>query len=343
LFSILLILSSCKEDGNEGPTGIWKDSVFVTNEGPFQGGTGTILAYNRQTGEVSGDLFESANGRPLGNIVQSVTVGEGLAIIAVNNSNRLEIVNVEDFISVATIDSLPLPRYILIDGEKAFVSCWDNTIKVISLADYSLTDELPAGTGPDELALSGGYLYAVNSGGYGVDSTVSFVNVNDKEIFGMIEVGHRPSGIVTGKDGRLWVLCSGKGWNSYPDPSDTPGELVCIDPLTRTVVCEYPFPDASMHPDQLIVSEDGGTLYYSCPDGIYKFSLDSPGIAETPFIASGIMYYALGYDPVSDMIFASDPIDYAQNGRIYRYNATDGTAAASFSAGVIPGSFWFNN
>ena len=246
LLSILLIVSSCNKDENDGPSEIWKDSVFVTNEGPFQGGTGTILAYNRQTGEVSGDLFESANGRPLGNIVQSVTIGEGFAFIAVNNSNLLEIVSLEDFKTVATIDSIALPRYILINGEKAFVSCWDNSIKVISLVDYTVIDELPAGNGPDEMALSGEYLFAVNSGGYGVDSVVSFVNVNDKEIFGMIEVGHRPSGIVTGKDGKLWVLCSGKGWNYFPDPSDTPGRLVCIDPvpgrsfpttLSRTRAC----------------------------------------------------------------------------------------------------------
>ena len=97
-----------------------------------------------------------------------------------------------------------------------------------------------------------------------------------------------------------------------------------------------------MHPDQLIVSDDGSTLYYSYPDGIYKFSLENPEIASAPFIESGIMYYALGYDPVSDMIFASDPIDYAQNGRVYRFNASDGSAADSFEAGIIPGCFWFN-
>jgi hypothetical protein len=54
------------------------------------------------------------------------------------------------------------------------------------------------------------------------------------------------------------------------------------------------------------------------------------------------MYYALGYDPVTEMIFASDPIDYAQDGRIDRFNSADGSAVDSFGAGIIPGSFWFN-
>ena len=55
------------------------------------------------------------------------------------------------------------------------------------------------------------------------------------------------------------------------------------------------------------------------------------------------MYYALGYDPVSGMIYASDPLDYSQNGRIYRFKAADGTSLGSFEAGIVPGSFWFNN
>lgn len=342
LIVILNILISCDKNESDGPSGIWKDSVFITNEGPFQGGTGTVLAYNRQTGEISGDLFGSANGRPLGNIVQSITVVEDIAFIAVNNSNKVEVVSMEDFKSVAVIENITLPRYILAHNDKAYISCWDNTIKVASLSDYSIVDQLPAGTGPDEMVISGEYLFAVNTGGYGLDSTVVFVNVNNKEIFGMIEVGHRPLDIVTDNKGKLWVICSGRGWNGFPDPSDTPGKLVSIDPVTREIIAEYVFPDASLHPDHLAVSEDGKTLFYAYPDGIYKFAVDNPVLEAQPFIPSDIMFYSLGFDPVSDMLYASDPLDYAQNGRIYRFKVSDGTSAEPFEAGVIPGGFWFN-
>ncbi len=341
--TVLIILVSCNKEENDGPSGIWKDSIFITNEGPFQGGTGSVLAYNRQTGEVSADLFEGANGRPLGNIVQSMALSADYALIAVNNSNTVEVVSMPDFKSVATIDSITLPRYITLDGDKAYVSCWDNSIKVISLSDFSIVDQWPAGTGPDEMVLSGEYLFAINTGGYGVDSVISYVNVNDKEIYGQIHVGHRPSGIVSDHNGYLWVLCSGRGWNGFPEPlTDTPGKLVWIDPSTRQIIEEYPFQESDKHPDNLIISDDGKTLFYALPDGIYRFSVETPGVISTPFIPTGVMFYAMGYDPVSDMIFASDPLDYAQNGRIYRFNSADGSVADSFSAGIIPGGFWFN-
>jgi hypothetical protein len=138
------------------------------------------------------------------------------------------------------------------------------------------------------------------------------------------------------------VLCSGIGWNGFPAPGDTPGKLVCIDPDTKQILLQLEFQDAGNHPDQLIISEDRNTLYYAYPDGIYSVSVANPQIAATPFIASSVMYYALGYDPVDDLIYASDPMDFAQDGRIYRFIPSSGAPVDSFEAGIVPGSFWFN-
>jgi hypothetical protein len=333
----------CKKEDDNPPVDVWAESVFIINEGPFQDGTGTIMAYNRSTGEVTGDLFEQANARPLGNVVQSMSVYRDLVWIAVNNSNKIEVVRLADFVSVATIDSINLPRYIVFNGDNAFVSSWDNKIIAIDVNTFEKSDELPAGTGPDEMAISGEFLYAVNSGGLGTWNTVSFVNINNKEIYGEIQVGNRPCGIVTDESGKLWVLCSGNGWNGFPNPdTDTPGGLFCIDPETREIISQYPYQDSGTHPDNLVISEDGSTLFYSFPDGIYRFSADNPALSSTPFIPYTGMFYGLGYDPLTDLIYASDPLDYARNGLIYRYNANDGSLVGSNTAGIVPNGFWFN-
>jgi len=54
------------------------------------------------------------------------------------------------------------------------------------------------------------------------------------------------------------------------------------------------------------------------------------------------MYYGLGYDVAEDIIYAADPLDYAQNGIIYRYSAMDGLLIDFFTAGMVPNGFWFN-
>ena len=338
----VVVLVSCKKEDNTRPGEIWKNSVFIVNEGPFQNGTGSVMAYIRTTGEVSGDLFESANGRPLGNIVQSIAVYGDLVWIAVNNSNKIEVANLEDFTSVATIENISLPRYMVFHKDKVYVSCWDNTVKVINTANFSVTGDLPAGTGPDEMAIAGDFLFVINSGGFGVDSTVTFFNLEDVEIFGNITVGHRPAGIVKDSGGKLWVLCSGTGWNGFPQAGDTPGRMVSIDPDSRTITTSIEFDNTDHHPDQLICNASGSILYYSYTNGIYAFPVMDPSIAISPLIPSDIMFYGLGFDPASGMIFASDPLDYAQNGRIYRFNSSGGAASDSFQAGIIPGGFWFN-
>ncbi len=342
IFLPIIALISCQDD-NPNPVSQWSNSVFIVNEGPFQAGSGTIMAYDRITGEVSPDLFETANGRPLGNIVQSLTVHEGLAFIAVNNSNKVEVVDLEDFKSVATIEGLILPRYILgIDKNTVAVSCWDNTLRLINLNNFSVTDSLITGTGPDEMVNAGDDIFIVNSGGYGVDSTISILSSNGGVHYGLVEVGHRPSGIVTDNQGRIWVLCSGKGWNGFPQPGDTPGRLVCLDPDTRSILKTFNFTDSGKHPEQLVINREGDVLYFLHPDGIYKFPVDAASLPSSPFIAHSSTFYGIGYDPSSEILFASDPLDYAQNGRVFRFDAATGEPLDSFLAGLIPNGFWFN-
>jgi hypothetical protein len=84
-------------------------------------------------------------------------------------------------------------------------------------------------------------------------------------------------------------------------------------------------------------------LYYSFPGGIYKFDPQNPALSGLPFIASDILYYGLGYDSATDLLYASDPLDYAQNGYIFRFRHTDGSLVDSFAAGIVPNGFWFND
>jgi len=343
IFFLFFLELSCNKNNDDKPDGAWSNNVFIINEGPFQTGSGSISAFNRESLEVTHDLFESANGRPLGNIVQSMTVHQDKAFIVVNNSNKIEVVNLGDFTSVATIENLNLPRYFVgFDEDKGYVSCWDSTVKVINLGDYSITTSIQTGTGPDEMILAGDQLFVINSGGFGVDSTVSVIRTNDEEPFGLLEVGHRPSGIQKDVNGNIWVLCSGKGWNGFPAPGDTPAKLVCIDPVSLVILKTITFPDSENHPDNLIIDGNGSTLYYNHPAGIFAFPVSASSLNTQPLISGNAMFYGLGFDKVTKMIFATDPLDYAQNGWVYRFNALDGTPVDSFLVGIIPNGFWFN-
>jgi YVTN family beta-propeller protein len=341
--SILLLMVSCNEKDLPAPYGQFSNSVFVINEGPYPAGTGTISAFDRETKLVTPDLFGSANGKPLGNVVQSMTVYGDKAFIVVNNANKIEVVNVEDFKSVATIENLTFPRYLLaFDESKAYVSCWDSTVKVINLHNYTVTASLQVGTGPNEMIVSNGRLFVINSGVADADSTVSVIRTDGDESLGKIVVGHRPAGIRKDKNGKIWVLCSGRGWNGYPAPGDTPARLVCFDPVSLELLKAFTFTDSRYHPDNLVVNKNGDMLFYYSPGGIYSFAVSATSLNSQPFIVNNASLYSLGFDEKLNMIYAGDPLDYAQNGWFYRYNAQDGSLVDYYMVGMMPNGFWFN-
>jgi hypothetical protein len=341
---LVLFLVSCNKTDDNNPAGNWSNSVFIVNEGPFQNGTGTIMAYDRTSGQVSADLFEAVNGRPLGNIVQSMAVYRDKAWIVVNNSSKICVVDLETFHLIYIIEDAQFPRYVVFKGDTAFISSWDSGIVMIDAEHFYNLGEFAVGHGPDEMVIAGDFIFTVCTGGWEVWNKVTFANINDQNQIWDITVADRPCSILKDKYNKLWVLCSGKGYNGFPDPdTDTPGALFCIDPVTKQIISQLQFPTSDFHPDQLIINENGTDLYYALPDGVYTLSVDNPELASTPFIPSSKMFYGLGFDPVSDMVYASDPLDYTQNGYVYRFNSSHGSPVDTIMAGVAPNGFWFND
>ena len=342
LSSIMLI--SCQEDENDDPVSVPPDNrVFITNEGPFQNGSGSLTIYNRETNEVTNNAFEKVNGFPLGNLVQSVTVHEDKAYIVVNNANKIEIADKDYLISLGSIDGINLPRYFLgVSKDKAYVSSWDNNVYVIDLSTNSVSASIPTGTGPEKMILAGDEVWVLNQGGFSIDSTIVVINTTNDELIKKIQVGDKPTGIVQDEQGLIWVICSGNGWNGFPGPDDTKGKFVCIDPQDHEIVKTIEFPTSDSHPEKLIIDNNGQTVYFNYPGGLYSQNLNEASLELKIVLASQTMYYGLGFDPETGSVFATDPIDYVQNGKVYIINPTGEEILISFDAGVIPGEMYFN-
>jgi hypothetical protein len=158
-----------------------------------------------------------------------------------------------------------------------------------------------------------------------------------------IIVGHRPAAIRQGKNGTLWILCAGKGWNGFPDPDDTRAKIIGIDPLSVIITGEIVFPSADQHPDNLIINNAGDILYYHLDKNIYALPVTATEVNLQPYFIGNDSFYGLGYDKSTDMIYATAPLDYSQNGWFYRIRAQDGTEVDAYMTGMIPNGFWFNN
>src|SRR6478609_285942 len=88
--ALLFIFSSCKREPEE-PIPVQQSyigGVYVVCEGNYGSGNSTISFYNK--GTVANDIFKAANGRPIGDQAQSITIYKDKAYVLVQNSGKIE-------------------------------------------------------------------------------------------------------------------------------------------------------------------------------------------------------------------------------------------------------------
>ena len=335
----ILAISSCKKT-EDSIKGTFTNGIFIVNEGAFQTGTGTITFYNPDSNLVKQNIFESINGRPLGNIAQSMAIYNDKAYIVVNNAGKVEVVDPSTFKTLGTITGLVNPsQFLFVENNKAYISDWVGRVAIVDLATNKVKDTIRMGTGPDMMVKTDKYVFVANSGGLGLDSTVSVVEYSIDQVVKTIKVGNAPSGMAVDGIGKIWVLCKGKGFSGWSQAGDTPGKLVRIDPVTMAIDFSFTFTSTGDHPEKLVINKEKTILYFLFNSGIYRFNT----LASNPLPEKLVSryFYGLGYENKTGYLYASDPKDYQNAGVVLRFRADNGSLVDSIQAGIIPRGFAF--
>ncbi len=347
LATVPLFFNSCKDDDDDNtPAPDISNGVFVVNEGSFGSGNSSISYLSLSSGVMTNDLFENVNGFPLGDVAQSMTLHNGKAYVIVNNSQKVEVLNGNDFTSIHTIGGLQGPRYMVTSGNKGYITDWfSNEVKVVDLTSIAITKGIPVGSGPEQMAIVGTVLFVTNVGGFGNDSTVSIINLTTETNVGTLQVGTNPNSIVADANGKLWVLCGG---STGPDfiggtADDIEGSIWKINPQTFTVELHYDMA-SSMHPIKLQANGAKTDLYYLAGnDGytgkIMRLEVGSTSLNISPFGTKD--FYGLGVDPVSGIVYGAQTPSFTQNGYIFRYTV-GASLIDSMEVGIAPNWFTFN-
>lgn len=336
---VILISTSCTKDEDTSIKGAFSNGIFIVNEGTWSG-TGTITYFNSDSNLVKQDIFEMVNGRPVGNIAQSMTIYKGKGYIVLNNSGNIEVVDIATFKSEATIKNLTNPsQFLVIDDNKAYVSDWAGHVAVVDMITNTVSKTIPAGTGPDGMVKSGNHAFIANNGGFGIDSTITVVDFATDKVVKTIKVGEAPGGIVADGNGRIWVLCKGNGFAGWPMAGDTPGRLIRINPATLAVDFTYKFSSTGDHPEKLVINKQKSMLYFLHNNGIYKYDITSNNSVPEKLVTRNI--YSLGYENNTGYLYASVLKNNGSEGAVIRYKAIDGVVVDSIEAGVFPRGFTF--
>jgi YVTN family beta-propeller protein len=337
IFSLIFLLPGCEEGGpvndNGGLVYLKGNGAFIINEGNFTWGNGSLSFYSTDSAKIYNDIFFNLNERPLGDVPNSMTIYKDNAYIVVNNSGKIEVVEKNSVKSTGTITGLISPRIIkVVSDKKAYVtSLYSDSVAIVNLSDNTVTDYINIRRSSEAIELSGNKAFIANwSGG----NEIVVINTLTNKVVDSIIVAKEPESMVTDKNGKLWVLCTG-GYQNKEFP-----ELIRINTAANEIEKRFVLGDKFVFPSNLQINGQKDILFW-LDNGIKKMGIYENVLPASVFIPHKRNYfYKMGVDPVSGEIFVTDAGDYRHNGFVFRYNLT-GAAVDSVTAGIIPGSFCF--
>lgn len=352
LLITLVFFSACDKDDDDNPstptqTDPYQSGTYITNEGTFGGANGSLSFYDSKKDKLINNVFQTVNERSLGDVVQSISIAGDYAYIQVNASNTIEVVKKTTCKNIATIENIEGVRYFAaINNTTAYATQWGNggNVAVIDLETNQVTATIAAGSGPEQIAVSGDYAYVANSGGWGSDSTVTIINTTNNSVVNHLKVGDNPASIKTDAHGDIWVLCRGliiydANWNII---DNTPSRIIKIDGQNQSIIRDVIISE-TQHPNWLDISPDGSTLYYGGGygfTGIFAIPADQETAPTEALIDENC--YGFCVNPTNNNLFVMVAPNFTENGIVKRYTA-DGQLLGEYEAGIAPNGAGFKH
>ena len=302
------------------------------NEGNFSRLNSSLSIYDKETREVANQCFTAINNRPLGDVGQAIEIFDSLAFIVVNNSSKLEAINLRNIESIRTIDGFMSPRNILkISDTLALVSdLVSPKISVVNTRTMTIDAQIQCRHSTEALIMHNEKIYASC---WSHDSLVLVIDAKTLTISDSIVVPKQPNSMVIDKNGKLWVLCDG-GYTGSQIGQDF-AALACINLSSNEIEKTFRFSNINNNPTRLCINATKDILYYIDND-VFEFLIDANSISNTPLIqSSNGLFYGLAYDSDENELYVSDALDYQQRGYVYRCS-TNGEITDTILVGIIP-------
>lgn len=354
IFSLFFVSCTNDDTNNDAPLGSYDNGFLILNQGGFGHNDASVSYVSSDFSIAQNDIFSVVNPSiTLGDTGQDVGFNNELAYVVLNASNKIEIVNRYTLKSVGSINSgLKNPRYIAFANGKGYVTNWgdgsvatDDYVAIIDLTTNKVSSSIPVLEGPEKIIANSGKLYVAHKGGYSYGNKISVIDVASSVVSTTITVGDVPENIEI-KDGTLWVSCSGNPSYVGTPLVETPGQIVKVNLGTNKVTSTIAYSDATKHLSNLVLS--GNDVYYTIDSDIYKMNATATTLPTTSaFSTTGQGVYGVySFAVHGSHIYVGDAGDYTHNGKVYVYALSSpsiGTLEKTFSVGVIPAGFYFND
>lgn len=363
LLLLLVGLTACENDDNRDlPTDPEvKVEMVVVNEGPYGKALGALSAIYTD-GSVVFDVFEKVNGRPLGDVAQSITYINGYYFVTLNNSKKIEVIDAKTFESVETIiyTQAGIPTFITpISDTEAIVSDLGNQLVRINTKTFKVIEYIPMNGNMGKMVTIGNKIFG-NSGGKIKIIDIDNIQESGSRVLKVESTSnvYQTAKLLVDKNQQLWVFAAPASPFYVADQAG----VYRINPETEEVNFGYEFPyigkDSPDYVDGCITGVEfyprmdmdrtKSKLYFNVMTllgdddrfpVIYSFDIVTKKFEPyraLPGTEKG-MIYGMGISPDGDVLMC-DCLDYsAQRGFLRQYNKdSQGEAAHNYQVGIFP-------
>lgn len=339
-FTLIMVLISCHKDKiipvPDKPAAT-RAGLYILNQGGFGSNNSTLTYYDYTSKQLTADFFSSVNGTKIGDTGNDVEIYGTKMYIAVNNSDRIDVVNAKTgkIIKQATLHQC---RSIAFYQGEAYITSYDGNVAVMDTLTLTINKLIPVGRNPEQLVVSNNKLYVANSGGLSFgnpDKTVSVIDLTTLTEIKKITVIANPVSVTADTYGNVYVLSIGDFAKIMPG-------MTIIDNVADVIKSQ---PIVSLGFNTPIVAQGEYVYYLTSNNKVAVYNAKTQTPAQANFITDGTVVtapYDLAADPLTGEIFVTDAKDYSSNGTLYAFDKT-GKKEYSITTGINPGKVAFVN
>ncbi len=304
--------------------------AIIVCEGNFTRGNAGISLVDIESGTVWDDVYFQANNRKIGDVLHSIAFKNKTAYAVVNNSSKIEVIDMETWKTKQTVNNLGSPRNLHFtgNGEAWLTELYDKNLKILNENTLEVIHKIDFPHWSEEMVQTGDTLYISTP-----DAPFLFLaSVSQRIVFDSIPLPGRSSALVKAGNS-IWVSHT---------VSDAVG-LGLSKLVNGSVVHSFSFegrPGLS-HTLQVNNTQD---YVYLLSQHLYKINISSKESSIPIFISgAGSNYYGFSLAAQSEELWLSDAIDFQQKGDIRIYTETGMDKNLRYKSGVIPSKIYFYN
>lgn len=323
LWVFLLLFNSCKREEKHKDINVASDNrVLVLNEGNFMWSNASFDVLDKSNWQLNKDPYKAANGKTLGDVLQSGAIYKGVLWLVLNNSGKIVGLDTATYKEKWSMNGLGSPRYLAFANDMVWVTdIYSGKISVYNANSKVRAAQIKVGVWCEQIINDGEYMSVACTDGW-----LRRFDTLRYRIADSVFAGKNLQKLSIDNKKRIWALASDSGRSNI---------LVYDAALKKS---KWLKTDKSFSGITMSRHRDSVVLLGS---GVAVMSADAESVPDAfMYTDATANFYGLGCDAQTGLIYIADAADYVSQGWVIVIDSK-GNIYKRLKAGIIPSGFIF--